>query len=477
MSITPSYDDLAYGDLTFHDTHPGLLAAVAATVGHWTPPVNTARILELGCGTGFNILAMSQSLPEASFVGIDLSAPQIARANSVAREIGARNVTFHCASIDSWEAELHSFDFIIAHGIYSWVPSPIRIAILRQVDRLLSPQGVAYISYNTLPGWRLCQLVRDALRQAMDPTLPFIAQIPKARAHMEQLLAAMAEPEAPYAAVLRTIWQTVSATPDYYIAHEYLAEENTAVFFDQFAQAAAQHNLQFLIEARLYANSAYQSDEIAAALATAAGDDLLRREQHLDFLTGRFFRQSILCRALPAPQHDADPALLLDLNVSSSAEILDRGDYILRVRQIWGKEVEVTDDACIAALLALEPFGVRPVPIRDIEPAILGALGMEGMRGLADPVTASVLLAGWRNGLWTLRADSPAMTHLVSDHPAACPLARLQASLGAEPTSRLHRPVRLTPEELELLRHLDGTQTGAPAAALLRFAAAGLLAG
>jgi SAM-dependent methyltransferase len=452
----PEPDEISYGDLTFQDSHPGVTSAIASLAGLTPPAVETCRVLELGCGTGFNLLAMSQSIPGGKFTGIDYSPVHISRANEVAGIIGANNVSFHCLSIDNFHAAPGSFDYIIAHGVYSWVPAPIRDAILAIIVRHLSPNGLAYISYNTHPGWHLRSLVRDSLR--------FFASSPSPRQGVDRLTESLVVPDSLYSRVLRAEWADARALPDYYIAHEYLVPDNDPVFFHDFVRHAAAFDLQFAAEARFISNSFAQSEKIQAQLEDGNGGDPIRREQHLDWLVGRYFRQTLLCHAGLPLTRDPDPQGILAMRIAPTAEILERSSGNLRVRQALGKELEVTDEAYLQIIRQLE--GTGAIPAREIE-----------LPGLPGPIVAAVLWSGWRDGLWALRADEPFMTHTLSERPRACPLARVQAAAGPDCTNRFHRRVCLTAEEQHLLQTLDGSRSIGPAdkPTLARLAALGLL--
>jgi len=424
--------DISYGDLTFQDSHPGVIAAIASLVGLTPPAVETCRVLELGCGTGFNILAMSQSIPGGRFTGIDYSPAHIDRANAAAKTIGARNVEFLCASIDDFEASPGAFDFIIAHGVYSWVPPATRDAILALIQRTLTPNGVAYISYNTHPGWHLRNLVRDGLRYcntAVDP-----------REALDQLTHSLVNPESPYGRALQAEWSSARIEPDYYLAHEFLVPNCDPLYFREFSRHLNTRQLQFAAEARFFSNAFAQVDTIKDQL----GADPLRREQHLDWLTGRYFRQSLICHASLPLIADPDPFSVLDLNVASTTD----------------DPSEITDDLYLTIWSQLN--GVVPAKSLDLP-------------GMPDAFLAAVLWSGWRDRVWALRTGTPASTPRVSAHPVACPLARLQAAAGPKCTNRHHRPIVLTPDERELIQTLDGTASPSNGAALARLAAQAFL--
>jgi len=409
--------EISYGDLTFQDSHPGVISAIASITGLTPPAVDNCRVLELGCGTGFNLLAMSVSIPGGRFTGIDYSPAHISRANEAATAIGAKNVEFHCLSIDDFESPPGSFDYIVAHGVYSWVPSATRDAILAIIHRCLSPHGLAYISYNTLPGGHLRSLVRDSLRY-----------FPNRREALDLLTHSFIKPDSAYARALRAEWDDARQTPDYYLVHEYLVPDRDALYFHEFVSHAGRHQLQFAGEPRFFANSFAQSETVQSQLENA-GADIIQREQYLDWLVGRYFRQTLLCHAgLPSPGTPG-PESILDLNIALNAE----------------KTSAVSDEMYLGVIQQLQRAAV--VPAHEIEIA-----------GMPSPFVAAVLWSGWRDDLWTVRTDNPAIG------PIPCPLASFQAAAGPDCTNRLHRRVRLTSEERELLLTFDANH---PAAARL----------
>src|SRR5215218_6536208 len=146
-----SYDDVLYEGFVQGLAHPGSLAAMAALRGLVAPPVATARVLDLGCGAAANLLSIAATLPGAECVGLDLAARPVATGRALAEEAGLRNVRLDVASVADLPADLGPFDFVIAHGLYSWIPAAVADALLEACGRHLAPGGVAYISYNTYP--------------------------------------------------------------------------------------------------------------------------------------------------------------------------------------------------------------------------------------------------------------------------------------------------------------------------------------
>src|SRR5262249_29590623 len=158
-----SYDDVPYDSHPIWVTHPDHLAVIATLAGMRPAPVEHCRVLELGCASGGNLIPMAVALPESQFVGIDLSPAQVADGQATIAALGVRNVTLEAQSILDLDESIGTFDYIVCHGVYSWVPPAVQDGILAVFARHLAPQGVAYVSYNTHPGWHLRGMVRDMM--------------------------------------------------------------------------------------------------------------------------------------------------------------------------------------------------------------------------------------------------------------------------------------------------------------------------
>ena len=120
------YDAVPYPDLAYGNTHPDRLATMARLLGMTPAPVERCRVLEVGCAAGGNLLPMAYTLPHAEFVGIDYSAQQIDEGQARIRGLGLSNFTLACRNLLEVGEELGTFDYIIAHGVYSWTPPPVR---------------------------------------------------------------------------------------------------------------------------------------------------------------------------------------------------------------------------------------------------------------------------------------------------------------------------------------------------------------
>src|SRR5262245_5469668 len=181
-SMPTSYDELPYQSVAFAQTHPDRLATVATLLGLEPPRVDKCRVLELGCAAGGNPTPIAESLPEAKFVGIHLTARQVADGKQIIARLGLGNIQLQQGDIAALRPDLGTFDYIICHGVFSWVPKAVQDAIFTICKQCLAPDGVAFVSYNTLPGWRMRGMIRDMM-------LYHAAQFSEPRRKVEQGLA------------------------------------------------------------------------------------------------------------------------------------------------------------------------------------------------------------------------------------------------------------------------------------------------
>ena len=157
------YEAVPYDSEPFPETHPGRLAAIGRFFGMSPKPIEGARVLELGCAAGNNLIPVAHALPGAEFLGIDTTASAIAAGQRLISRLGLSNIKLEQCDLMNLGPEQGQFDYIIAHGLFSWVAPEIQERTFALCGELLSPQGIAYISYNSFPGWHLRLLMRELL--------------------------------------------------------------------------------------------------------------------------------------------------------------------------------------------------------------------------------------------------------------------------------------------------------------------------
>ncbi|WP_299345981.1 methyltransferase regulatory domain-containing protein [uncultured Pseudoxanthomonas sp.] len=292
------YDDMPYSSYAYQYSAPEQLAAVASLFGLPSGQVSTARVLELGCGSGGNLIPIALRYPQARVVGVDISGVQIAEGKASIDRLGIGNASLVEADLLDLDADsLGEFDYIIAHGVYSWVPAEVQDAVLRLIARCLAADGVAYVSYNTYPGWKTKEIVRDAMLMHGGARPTVDEQVGYGRS-MLNFLKQTALPGGLTAAAVDECMPSIMNGPTDYVAHEYLAPNNRPCYFHEFVERTGRHGLAYLGEAQpsTMLPSNY-SQELSQQLYGALGGDQVRVEQYLDFAVSRVFRQTLLVHA------------------------------------------------------------------------------------------------------------------------------------------------------------------------------------
>lgn len=163
MQSEPPYDDRP-----IPQTHLSVLARAARARSLQPPALTGAHVLEVGCAHGVNLMAMAARLPDTAFVGIDIDAAAIAVAGRRAGEAGLSNIRFEAVDVGDFSTDV-AFDYVIAHGVLSWVPPAVADTVFALAARVLSAKGLAYISYDTKPGACMREAIGLGLRVASDP--------------------------------------------------------------------------------------------------------------------------------------------------------------------------------------------------------------------------------------------------------------------------------------------------------------------
>ena len=460
--LQSSYDAFPYQSFPFAQTHPDRLATLGQLFGATPPPIATCRVLEIGCASGGNLIPMAASMPRAQFVGVDFSPVQIAEGDADVRALGLANIRLLDLDIRAFGDAFGRFDYIVAHGVYSWVPDPVQERLLEICERHLAPTGIAYISYNTLPGWRMRGMVREAMQfhatQVADPRL----RVAEARAMLDFLAQSLRADPSAYASALREEAERVRHQADYYVFHEYLEEVNDPVYFHQFMERVSRHGLRYLADTDFASMlSSDLAPEVKETLARIA-PDVLKREQFMDFLRNRTFRQTLLVREAVSLNRKLSPLPVMSLHVASQARPertafdleSDASESFLVPDGPGLKTAQPVTKAAMLALAAIWPASLSFDALCDEASARLGGatpIGPEERQRLAFE-----LLQAFAGGVLELHSGPPAFDVVPAERPQASALARLQAARGAQVTNLRHQPGALDDAARRLIALLDG---------------------
>jgi methyltransferase-like protein/SAM-dependent methyltransferase len=462
--MTNSYDDVPYDSLPFVQTHPSRLATVATLFGLKPPPVERCRVLELGCAAGGNLVPMAEALPGSWFVGVDLSARQIADGERVVRKTGLNNVSLRHASITDIDDTYGQFDYILCHGVFSWVPRPVQDRILEVCAKHLTPSGVAYISYNTYPGWHMRGMIRDMMRYHAFRFETPEQRIGQARALLDFLAQTTKKDAGAYAVLLRAELEFMRHQSDHYLYHEQLEDVNEPQYFHEFAGRATSRGLQYLGESRISTmvtgNFGAEVQKTLAALAT----DQIQTEQYLDFVRNRTFRETLLVRADQTPDWSIAPERLYGLHLASGGKPVGKpidltNNSAAQFQSRSGMVVSTSGPLFKSAMLTLSEVWPSTMPFTELLQESLVKLGRAAEENDAQSLALGLLNAHIASDLIELHAIPMVFARVASEKPVALVHARLRAADGhAAVANRRHEVVKLSDLSLHLLPLLDGTR-------------------
>jgi SAM-dependent methyltransferase len=472
-ALVTSYDDFPYPALSYAQTHPDRLASMATLMGLEPPPVDGCRVLEIGCAVGGNLLPMAAVLPDSQFVGIDNAGKQIETGRQYMAELGLSNLRLeHMDVLDIPEA-LGKFDYIIAHGFYSWVPAEVRDELLAVIRRHMRPNGVAYVSYNTYPGWYLLRVLRDGMflraRHLSDPA-------ERAAAGLE-IIEFMAknlpeEGSGPFGLFLRSYRTTLAAKlaegsgdGSSLLLHDEMAEINDPVYFEQFVAHANRFELQYLSEVDL---SAVMPSRISPEMARELRDltrDPMEAEQWLDFIHFRTFRQTLLVHQEAALNRRLRPQVVGRFKLASLAraeeEEVDLSPGVVVSFKASDEAMFSTDHPLTKAAF-VEMIQRRPTatPFETLVRAAAARIDLTVDETATLEVAAFAANAlqalSYSPGLIEFHVYQAPMSTTAGERPMTTEVMRWQARNGMKVTNLRHERVELDPLLQALIRLVDG---------------------
>jgi methyltransferase-like protein/SAM-dependent methyltransferase len=462
-----SYDQVPYESFAFPQAHPVRLSTIAKLFGANPPSVKSARILELGCAAGGHIIPIAKCFPNSRIKGVDASLRQIKDGREVIESLGLSNIELDHLDVMEIDESYGTFDYIIAHGIFSWVGNEIQEKILSICEKNLSPDGIAFISYNTYPGWHFRGMIRDMMMYHAGTIEDPVARAQQGRALLDFLSNSVPTENNAYGLMLKNELDLVRDHRDSYLLHEYLEEANQPTYFYQFAERFGKHGLQYLGEAEfstmLTGNFPKEVDETLRRIS----NEIVRTEQYMDFVRHRTFRQTLLCHQSVQINRNltfkdvtdffvASPVKLPTENFEvqsgkSESFLLPNGLFITSPQPLIKAAFQYLSEiwpqsASFDELLNAARERIAPTKVND--PAML-----ESQRQLLG---ADLLTAYASNGV-VFRTEKADFITYVSEMPRASDLARYQATTKEHVTNQLHETIPADVFTRNLIAILDGT--------------------
>ena len=461
MSTTDPYNDVPYSAHSIPQMHPDHIAIAGLLRGMSPAPMSRCRVLELGCADGSHLLPLAAQWPQSQFLGLDRAAVQIQQGQAVITELGLDNIELRAADLLAFEGDGEPFDYILCHGVYSWVPEPVQQRILQICQRRLAPSGLAYASYNLLPGFYRRQPIMEMMRYHVRGMTDPGAIVQQARALLDFLIESSPEPDGVGARMLREEAQRIRDLPDSYVYHEHFESDNRPCYLHTFMGAAAAHGLQYVGDAIVTLGPHGLPASAQQAFASLA-DDPVRQQQYLDFLRSTSLRSTILCRAEVALTPEPAPAALRDLlalgaAVPTSLAALE-GDGLRQPTPVkfharFGEGQ--TDNPLLKAMI-LALFRSRPCALPL--PALCEQISALLAESVSLDTVSQLAVYAHRTGVCMLRREAVPLLPQVSERPQASRLARLKAQRDGAVSGPWLDPIPLDPFQQTVLPLLDGTR-------------------
>lgn len=458
------YDEVYYPGHVYGLTHPNHLATIATVYGMQAAAVERCRVLELGCGVGGNLLPMAFQYPDSEFVGVDLSGVTIERGQRNIATLGLSNIKLLHFDIMNVDETFGQFDYIIAHGVYSWVPPAVREKMMIIFKQNLAPRGICYVSYNAHPFSHLRDMVRDMMRYHTRRLTGMKEKVGQARAILK-FLSEGSKANSVHGAVMRDQCNRVLKAPDELLFHDDLDEGAEAFLLHEIVEDAGRHGLQYLGDAdfsRRYL--AGYSEEVRTTLQRFPESEFMARDQYQDFIDGNGFRRTLLShdsislqRQIPLDFVTRFYLLSTTSPVNPDAGVTD--DSAMEFENQDGSRVTVTKPLLKAAHLCLGRAWPRALSFGEL---LNGARALLGGREANDDekvlMEAMFILAC--SGEVSFLISRPFLLKEATEHPQASLLARRQAQASPLVTNLLHQTVQLEDDRTrDFLQLLDGVRT------------------
>lgn len=465
------YDAIPYPSKIFPQTNPDRLAVMAKIFGMNPPETENCRVLELGCGNGSNLLAQAFVFPAGKFVGVDLSINHISQANAAAQELNLSNIEFQRLDVMLIDFEqFGKFDYIIAHGLFSWIPEAVREKVLEIYREMLADDGVGYISYNAFPGSHQREMVRNIMlyhtRAVSEPE----EKVGNAISFLAFLCENATEKETFQPIVEKEFRRHLEHdTAD--IFHDDFAEFYQPFYFHEFVALLEKHELQFLSESEITAMSMHSFSKDVQEMISSL-ETIVEREQYMDFLRGRVFRQTLVCHKKTGLNREIQPSKINEFFICSPVRPLAENPDLTagKVEKFVGKKgagVEIDHPLTKAALIYLGKVWANPVHFSELLEKSRQILEAEGFTAddweTQNNTTTTVLWQMYYStGLVELYVSQPQISIDAGEKPKVNKLARWQAKHGQNISTLLGMSIKIEDEiSHHLIELMDGTQTRA----------------
>ncbi|MBU0858622.1 MAG: methyltransferase regulatory domain-containing protein, partial [Alphaproteobacteria bacterium] len=352
------------------------------------------------------------------------------------------------------------FDYIVCHGVFSWVPDVVRDKILELCEQCLTPNGLAIVSYNTLPGWNAVRSLREMMLFHTNRFNTPQEKIVQAKALLNFLADNVPEGRTGYKAVIEEERKMLANTNDSYIFHDHLEHTNKQFYFNEFMQMAAKNNLAYVGDTAL--TSMFVGNMPKGALeALQAVNDIVSQEQYMDFITNRRFRNSILCKKENVIKRSLDENQIFDYYLAPQMKP-EEGKTKPPMNFVSGNGGAFTanDEVAVTLYRTLCEQGNRPIHAEELVKKACAALPGSNLEAFRTTLKQSGIKLAL-HGYIALIADEAHAVTTISKKPEVFAWARYQAAQPGNKnvTNMIHAIVNSDIAGNMIMALLDGTRT------------------
>lgn len=444
------YDLLQYKSFPFAHATAANMFTLAKFLGYNAPNFKTARVLEVGCASGGNLTPQAYDYPDATFCGIDYSKIQIEDGREILAKLKLNNIELLHQSIREFETSDVEFDYIICHGVFSWVDEATQHDLLKLCQKKLSENGIVYISYNTKPGWNAVQTVRDMMLYHSKKENTAKSRIKVSRSFLSKIEKLNRGKQNAYSQILKEELAKVSKSEDDYFYHEYLEKDNTAFYFKDLVEKVGSFGLEYLTDSEL--KNSYMgsySKEVQEVLKGIT--DKVELEQSLDFVRNRRFRSSLFVNV----KQDLNESNKFD-NFYFTTKLKMKESNKRIIFTLGHIKIQNASKITNVALKLLVRRYQKPLLYEEWVRMVSEKLNMEKVFVSEHMIKEMDLERLIYLSVLGLHSDDKQSTLIIHDKPKAYELARQMAKISKRVTNAYHQLVELKEKDRQFFIYLDG---------------------
>lgn len=457
--FSASYDAVTYNSYAYAASQASNLYKIGKIFGIDAVDFRKCRVLELGGASGGNLITSAMLFPESEFVCVDYSQRQVDIGKEEIEKAGLKNMEIHCMSVEDITEDFGKFDYIIAHGLYSWIPKALQPVVMKVCQQNLTENGLAFISYNTLPGWSAVQGMRDMMKFHTKPIDDPHVKAKQAKALLKFLSEGARNKQAPHVGVWKKEYDMLEKQDDCYILHDHLEDNNNPVYLTEFCEMAGEYDLQYVSDVNPHESYIGLFDaKVQKALQNQPSVEVM--EQYVDFLTNRRFRQTVLCHKDVQVNREIKPEVMDGFFLTTTLEKVEKPGLGIDTRcySAFGMDTTVSGYPAIVLIEALRERKKHPISMNDLADIMCSRLNDYSKEEAMDLIRQYARHLYLMGGV-QLHPFVDTYTTEVSEKPCAPLLIRKQAEEHDWVTNLRIETCKMKEVELEILTLLDGSKT------------------